>query len=162
MVIVRPRFYYRVTNKIFSRNFPPNLWGCCSVLVRLFLEIVKAQPTKLNWIICIEFPPPSSQQHLVWCGVSRFVKYEQVDVGSCNGLQQVPGWSRSLTTTGRKESSNLLIPPTLTQETGGVGQLHWWLCCYSAMACRDFIISENCELSSLKSEIEKLKSLLAE
>ena len=54
--------------------------------------------------------------------VSRFVKYEQVDVGSCNGLQQVPGWSRPLTTTGRKESSNLLIPPSLTQETG-VGQL---------------------------------------
>ena len=70
---------------------------------------------------------------------SQFVKYEQVDVGSCNGLQQVPGWSRSLTTTGRKESSNLLIPPSLTQETG-VGQLQWWLCCYSTIACRDSII----------------------
>ena len=36
--------YYRVTNKMSSGNFPPNLWSCSNIyqLVGLFLEIVSA------------------------------------------------------------------------------------------------------------------------
>ena len=122
--------------RLSSGNFPPT---CGPAGVGYFWKYLphhqSAKWDNLYWI---------SPGRTTWSGavpsVARFVKYEQVDVGSCNGLQQVPGWSRDLPTTGRKESSNLLIPPSLTQETG-LGQLQWWLCCYSAsIACRDFII----------------------
>ena len=122
--------------RLSSGNFPPTCGpGGVGYFWKYLPHHQSAKWDNLYWI---------SPGRTTWSGavppVARFVKYEQVDVGSCNGLQQVPGWSRDLPTTGRKESSNLLIPPSLTQETGP-GQLQWWLCCYSAsIACRDFII----------------------